>query len=123
MYVKPPTDLLFETKLLTFVIQAASSIFPNKGRSRYKDVRVLLLRWEEDTMGVQYELDDLAETFKSTYGFETEIWQIPTIKSHFALMGRALQVVQDYGKADNLLIVYYAGHGLMNPSRQALWTW
>jgi hypothetical protein len=74
-------------------------------------------------MGVQYELDDLAKTFKSTYSFQTETWLIPTSKSHFALMGKALQVVQDWGKADELLIVYYAGHGLMNPSRQALWTW
>lgn len=44
-----------------------------KGRSRYKDVRVLP-RWEEGSLGVQYELEDLAKTFKPTYGFETETW-------------------------------------------------
>lgn len=73
-------------------------------------------------MGVQYELDDLAKTFQS-YGFETETWLIPAVKSHFALMQKALQVVDEYGKADSLLIVYYAGHGRMNASRQAEWTW
>ena len=73
-------------------------------------------------MGVQYELDDLVKAFRATYRFETETWLIPTAKSHFALMGKALQLVQDFGKADNL-IVYYAGYGLMSLSRQALWTW
>ncbi|KAF8851278.1 hypothetical protein BDZ45DRAFT_696080 [Acephala macrosclerotiorum] len=101
---------------------ASASIFPNKGRSRYKDIRVLLLRWEEDNMGVQYELNDLAKTFKSTYGFDTEIWVIPTAKSLFALNRKTWQFIEDFGNADNLLIVYYAGRGLMNGSRQALWT-
>ena len=49
-------------------------------------------------MGVEYELDDLAKTFNSTYGFEMETWLIPTGKSHLALMGKALQLVQDLGK-------------------------
>lgn len=74
-------------------------------------------------MGVEYELDDLAKTFKTMYGFESETWLIPTVKSHFALNRKALQLVEDFGNADDLLIVYYAGHGLMNSSRQALWTW
>jgi len=86
-------------------------------------VRVLLLRWEEDSMGVQYELEDLAKLCEGTYGYQTETWLIPAVKSHFALMEKALQVVRDYGKADSLLIVYYAGHGLMNASRQAVWSW
>jgi hypothetical protein len=34
-----------------------------------------------------------------------------------------MQFVDDFGNAENLLIVYYGGHGLMNDSRQALWTW
>jgi hypothetical protein len=74
-------------------------------------------------MGVQYELDDLAKSFGTSYGYATKTWLIPSVKSHFALMEKALQVVRDFGKADNLLIVYYAGHGHMNASRQAMWSW
>ncbi|KAH6696516.1 hypothetical protein BKA61DRAFT_710564 [Leptodontidium sp. MPI-SDFR-AT-0119] len=103
-------------------IGAAASIFPNKGRSRYTDVHVLLLRWIEDLMGVQYELDDLAKTFEFIYGFKTETWLIPTVKSYFALTEKALQTVRDFGDADKLLIVYYAGHGLINESRKGVWT-
>ena len=86
-------------------------------------MHVLLLRWEEDEMGVEYELDDLEKVFKNAYGFETETWLIPTFKSHLALNRKAMQFVDDFGNAENLLIVYYGGHGLMNGSRQALWTW
>ena len=74
-------------------------------------------------MGVQYELNDLARLFENSYGFKTETWLIPTLEPHFALMTKALDTVQQFGKADDLLIVYYAGHGLMNDSRQAVWTW
>lgn len=86
-------------------------------------MHVLLLRWEEDTMGVALELEDLAKTFTFVYGFETEIWLIPTVKSHVALTAKALQTVQDFGGPDDLLIVYYGGHGLINDVRQGVWTW
>jgi hypothetical protein len=74
-------------------------------------------------MGVEHELNDLAEVFRNAYGFQTETWLIPTLEPHFALMTKALETVQRFGKEDELLIVYYAGHGLMNDSRQAVWTW
>ena len=74
-------------------------------------------------MGVQYELDDLTKLFEAEYGYATETWLIPNAKSHFALMEKALQVVRDFGKASNLLIVYYAGRGHTNVSRQAMWSW
>jgi len=74
-------------------------------------------------MGVRYELNDLAQLFEKAYGFETETWLIPTLEPHFAMMTKALDTVQHFGKAHDLLIVYYAGHGLMNDSRQAVWTW
>lgn len=74
-------------------------------------------------MGVGWELDDLAKTLKKAYGFNTETWLIPNTQPHLALMGKAFKIVQDFGKKDNLLIVYYAGHGGMNTSRQPLWHW
>ncbi|CZR67342.1 uncharacterized protein PAC_17241 [Phialocephala subalpina] len=100
---------------------AAASVFPNKGQPRYQTVRVLLLRWEEDSLGVKHELDNLASTFRH-YGYDTETWLIPTVKSHNLLMKKALQILDDYGSPDDLLIVYYAGHGRMNASRRAEWT-
>lgn len=74
-------------------------------------------------MGVQYELDDLARVFREYYGFQTETWLIPVAESHMELMGKCFMMVQEFGKEGNLLILYYGGHGLMNPSRQPLWTW
>jgi hypothetical protein len=96
---------------------------PPPTSARYQDVHVLLLRWEEDPMGVQFDLNDLAKVFEISYGFNTEIWLIPTKESFNALMIKALSVVEDFGKDGNLLIVYYSGHGLMNESRQPVWSW
>jgi hypothetical protein len=54
------------------LIHAAASIFPNKGRSRYQNDHVLLPRWEQHSMGVQYKLADLAKMFEAEYGYATE---------------------------------------------------
>ncbi|KAL5324544.1 hypothetical protein ACEPPN_009090 [Leptodophora sp. 'Broadleaf-Isolate-01'] len=53
---------------------------------------------------------------------KTETWLIPNAQPHLALMGKAFKMVQEFGMKDSLLIVYYAGHGGMNSSRQPLWT-
>ena len=49
---------------------AAAGAFP-KGKSRYKEVHVLLLSWEDDKLGVMKEIDELGSVFDqvSIYGF------------------------------------------------------
>jgi hypothetical protein len=53
---------------------AADRAFPNKDRaySRCRDVSVLLLRWEDDDMNVEWEAEDLEKAF-SKYGFDTKM--------------------------------------------------
>jgi hypothetical protein len=41
---------------------AASGVFP-KGKSRYKELHVLLLSWEHDKLGVMKEVDELRSVF------------------------------------------------------------
>ena len=49
---------------------AAAGAFP-KGKSRYKEVHVLLLSWEDDRLGVMEEINELGSVFDqvSSYGF------------------------------------------------------
>jgi hypothetical protein len=86
-------------------------------------VEVLLLRWEEDDMGVQRELRSLDKVLTERYNFKTHTWLIPSKGSHRALMGEVLQLVKEHESRNTLFIVYYAGHGKINPSRQSTWLW
>jgi hypothetical protein len=71
---------------------------------------------------VKPEVERLRDVFRDVYGFNTEIWHIPTIRSHHKLMGKALDFIEEFDQNDNLFVVYYAGHGTMNEHRQSVWT-
>ena len=87
-------------------------------------MNVGMIRWEQDDLGVAGEVNALASVFESQYGFNVENWQIPANdKSHHNLMQKALDFLDDYDARDNLFILYYAGHGLINQERQSTWTW
>ena len=107
-------------KVLT---SAAEAAFPNRGVSRYKEVHTLLLSWEDDNLGVADEIGDLGDVFRHLYGFQTEEWRIPSKRSHNSLASKILGFLDDYESKDNLLIVYYGGHGEMNDDRQCVWSW
>lgn len=104
------------------VTAAAAAAFPNRGRSRYREVHVLLLSWEEDNLGVIGELTELQTVFKDMYRFDTETWKIPNRKSHNSLVSRMTRFLDDFEADDNLLVVYYGGHGGMNDDRQCIWS-
>ena len=73
-------------------------------------------------MDVEWELEDLQKVFVK-YGFNTEKWLIPTKNSHLKLMSKAIEVVEQHSDHEHLVIIYYAGHALINNARQATWTW
>ena len=45
-----------------YLTDAAAGVFP-KGKSRYNEVHVLLLSWEDDRLGVMEEINDLRSVF------------------------------------------------------------
>ncbi len=100
---------------------ALSAAFPRISRSRYRDVYVLLLSWEHDDLGVRTEVDELEELFQTVYRYRTDTWLIPSTKSHNALVRRIMQALEEADSSDQLLIVYYGGHGYMNEHRQCVW--
>ncbi|KAH7377993.1 hypothetical protein BKA64DRAFT_714496 [Cadophora sp. MPI-SDFR-AT-0126] len=100
---------------------SANRALPNRGLTRYKDVQVLLLRWEEDELEVEWELNDLAKVFRD-YGFSTDPWLIPTQSPLRKMMAKALKFIDDHESPDTLLIVYYGGHAKINEARQSTWS-
>ncbi|KAI9712117.1 MAG: hypothetical protein M1820_001826 [Bogoriella megaspora] len=101
---------------------------PQSTSSSYTTVRVLLLQWEEDDLGVGKEVEKLAAVFSSTkpdgYNFSTERWYIPTSSDkgdepEILLIKRILEFRKG-AKQNDLLILYYGGHGGGSP-QQLYW--
>ena len=128
-------DRTHDTSLLPFHVkdlatfgqtltEAANAAFPTARTSaRYKAVHVLLLSWENDDLGVIKEILELDSTLTSIYGYATEQWSIPSRRSHNSLAKQLTGYLEKYESEENLLIVYYGGHGYMNDNRQCVWSW
>jgi hypothetical protein len=88
----------------------------------YRAVHVLLLEWEEDDLGVSRAVNDLRIVFEDTFGFEpVEYFKIPLRRSHNALEARLQEFKQQNSSKQNLLIVYYSGHGFLDLQNRMHW--
>ncbi|KPM36249.1 hypothetical protein AK830_g10329 [Neonectria ditissima] len=102
---------------------SAARAFPNRGRSsqRYSKVQALLLHWNSDDLFVIPELEDLEKCLSEDYGFNTDIFGIPSENPHLELMLRIGQLIKDHESTDTLFLVYYGGHARIDESRQSTW--
>jgi hypothetical protein len=91
--------------------------------SRYRQVNVLLLGWEDDTGGGSNmgELNVLAKNFKDLFNFRTETWKIPNEHSHLKVYSKLLDFVVG-AKNYDLLIVHYYGEGKLSKDMQLTWS-
>ncbi|CZR51720.1 uncharacterized protein PAC_01597 [Phialocephala subalpina] len=128
----PPSPTTHDTSRSTYHISdiaafadslqdAANQAFPNRGRSRYHAVNVCLIRWAEDELQVEDEMNRLYDVFDKLYGFNTEIWLIPSTASQIQLTSMTCNFLQKFDEDGNLFIVYYGGHGKINNARQNQW--
>ncbi|CZR68718.1 uncharacterized protein PAC_18617 [Phialocephala subalpina] len=122
MFVPPPAT--HDTSRSNCHLKNLSTrAFPNLTRaaSRYTSVQALILRWEQDDLHVDPELEDLMRVFKK-YGFLTTKWLIPTQNAHRKLMLKVGEFVDAYDQKECLMIVYYGGHAYINEARQSTWS-
>ena len=71
--------------------------------------------------GVQGEIDALDKVLGDKYGFQTETYLIPSKNSHQSLERKIHTFKTDYGKRENLLLVYYGGHANKNKANLSVW--
>lgn len=72
---------------------------------------LLLLRWSEDDLDVQDELTRLKNLFQSQFRFAAEQWDIPSHNPTRALQTKLYDFQNAHQTENELLIVYYGGHG------------
>ncbi|KAK5662250.1 hypothetical protein OQA88_8155 [Cercophora sp. LCS_1] len=81
------------------------------------------MSWEHDDLGVAPEVDALATVFDRDFGFGVSQIVIPVTNPLFQLTHALLDWVESHGGDGSLLILYYAGHGLISDSgRTLIWT-
>lgn len=89
----------------------------------YRAVYVLLASWQDDDLGVWTEIDKLEVLFSEAYGYQVEQILIPSHNPDDVFGHNFQDFIQKYQHHQNLLIVYYGGHGRLNNSRLAEWSW
>lgn len=85
---------------------------------------MLLLRWAEDDLNVQTELTSLKHIFEDQYRFATEQWDIPgqdSTQATRALQKKLYDFQDSHQCEDELLIVYYGGHGEPDRRGRSIW--
>lgn len=102
--------------------------FPVSNSPRYLKGVVLLLRWEQDDLGVADDIAKLKDVFEHSYRFETESWLIPTHRPEAMLTKRIYDFRDHHCPNDQtpdeprpLLIVYYGGHSERGRDNISLW--
>lgn len=101
---------------------AIDAAWPTRTRSRYKEVHVLLLSWEDDNLGVDREIKRLGYVFKNLYRFDVEEFKIPKTTPGKATTSQVSTFLEK-DAYDNMLIVYYAGHARLGqqPGQPPIW--
>jgi hypothetical protein len=93
--------------------------WPNRRKAGYTQVKVLMVRWESDDLGVSDEINSLAEVLQGSYYFDVSKYNIPDKDSLSVLSTRVIDFIGD-SSPDTLLIFYYAGHGGLHDTRSHL---
>ena len=119
----PPTAYSNQSTLCVAEFQrelkkASDYSLPSIHSKRYRQVKVLLLYWDTDHLGLNVwkETERLAATFSHGYRYDCTIDKIPSqgsITSQLWLNRRLLHWAENTDQQD-LLIFYYAGHGRHN---------
>ena len=74
------------------------------------------MRWEEDDLGFITEVNDLDQVFRDLYNYQTERYLIPSRSPTNNLEGALVDFKRTHDNNDNLLILYYGGHGALETS-------
>lgn len=82
-----------------------------KPSRNYLQVRCLLLDWEDDDLGCRREINELEQVFRDRFDYSVENWRIPSQNPKSQLLSKLQDFVAKGPTENELLIVYYGGHG------------
>ncbi|KAH8746731.1 hypothetical protein F5882DRAFT_471336 [Hyaloscypha sp. PMI_1271] len=74
-------------------------------------------------MGCTVEIEELRRLFNGVFGYAAWPYKIPSLDSQRALGVCVAKFIESFGGEDNLIIVYYGGHGGLNVTSKSPCTW
>jgi hypothetical protein len=113
------TSANYHVTQASFLLQldlAVQASWAARHRSKYVDVKVLLMTWCSDDLGVEREVQGLLSVFRDLYRFDCEHWKIPDRDAGREATKKVISHMERVSSnPDNLFIFYYAGHASRNP--------
>jgi hypothetical protein len=88
----------------------------------YTDVSVLLLGWQDDAAGFE-NIRALQQVLVSDYHYHIQIWRIPSAANPGLKLGMQMSFFLERARPNQLLIIYYSGHGYVSSDGQLYWAW
>ncbi|KAH6718763.1 hypothetical protein BKA61DRAFT_596219 [Leptodontidium sp. MPI-SDFR-AT-0119] len=98
------------------------ALWSSRNYPRYKEVRVLLMRWQEDNLGVEEELLRLKYVFSHLYRYDVQCFEIPNKSPARVTISKVSSLIADCG-VDSLVIIYYGGHAALSQQRNGPAVW
>lgn len=115
-----PRQHLGTTEFKARLEAALNSHYPDTGKEllHYDSVSVLLLLWEDDELDLDCgkEVGRLQDVLSKSYGYSTTVLKIPTARTEEWLYDTLIDFARGKTTRD-LIIVYYAGHGVADRNR------
>ncbi|KAI6782681.1 uncharacterized protein J7T54_000824 [Emericellopsis cladophorae] len=99
---------------------AAMLIQRQTERPPYREVSVLLLKWDDDNSSDE-ETTVLESVLRNTYHYHTQRWEIPSCPNPSIKLGVQIASFLENPRPDHLLIIHYAGHGFVGQDGQFYW--
>ncbi|KAK4105372.1 hypothetical protein N658DRAFT_417430 [Parathielavia hyrcaniae] len=105
---------------------SANRILASPYRSRYANVSVLLVGWQDDPdTGAQNAIHELAKTFHEDYNYSVHIKSIPTspegVRTPWLWLSQIVtDFVADHNQRDCLKIFCYSGYSYLDGNRDAV---
>lgn len=78
---------------------------------RYAAVAVLMISWKDDDTNSAAEIEQLKTIFQDSFNYTVYSYQIPSAKPQQSLNEQIATFLNYFGGSDNLLVIYYGGHG------------
>ena len=77
----------------------------------YAAVNILLISWKDDDTNSATEIKQLQTLFQESFNYTVCLYQFPSIDSQASLNFQIASFLLASGGPNNLLIIYYGGHG------------